>query len=769
MFIFFFLSCVIIYMVIRYMKKIFNNSYLVISIYIIFSFLIDILTNLTLSYTFSIGMILRGIFLIYLVVGLLIKYNNKENLYIIFITTLFSILFLIFNLNVYSLSLILKYDYVIFLALFLLSMYKTEDKKINRNMITISLILYSLTIIIFFLINHIFYDKSLSDTNFNKVFHAMKEVNVIITIVVPYLFISLEKRKNFIEVFAIIISLVASILIGTRLTVVIFLLSLLYLLFKKFKHEVKTKKINYTDLFIYIAFLFTFIYKFKATPLYKNLQLSLKTHKINTPWDVFTNFKLFDSFVLNNRLKYLKEVCTKVMNSNILTKIFGSGSEYGLVHMDLFDVLLSFGVILFLVFIGAFIYILKNIKTKKRPSYYPIIVIFIVAIFYGHVVLSPSVATIALVIIFNNLYKKRRKKILISSSKLEVGDQTSALFNFIKYNNNSDNEITLFLEDKNDEMVKSLPCDVIIKKHKVFKFKLRVLSKMLNILNKLKYLMTNFKEYDNSICFDTKSMSSNYLARYASNNQIIYIHNDYTYLYRSNVSKINKFFGIRKLDKYKHLIFVSNEAKDNFIALYPRFSEKAIVINNYIDKDAIISLSKEKIDINKPKNKKLFIYVGSIDEEKKNFKLMIKAISMVKEKNKNIFLWIIGSGKDEKRLKEYIKEYNMVDNVKFFGYIKNYYPYILKSDYVISTSNYEGFPILFTDAIVLDKKIITTISLSDEAIKIDKDFGYLSTKTDEDLAKTILSILQNDNLKCKKIDIDKINHNKTKLLSGILK
>ena len=312
-------------------------------------------------------------------------------------------------------------------------------------------------------------------------------------------------------------------------------------------------------------------------------------------------------------------------------------------------------------------------------------------------------------------------------------------------------------------MIKKLPSDVIVKKHRVFKLRI------LRCLNKLKYLMTNFKEYDNSICFDTKSMSSNYLARCASNNQIIYIHNDYTYLYRSNVSKINKFFGIRKLDKYKHLIFVSNEAKDNFIALYPRFSEKAIVINNYIDKDSILALSKEKINVNKPKGKKLFIYVGSIDEDKKNFKLMLKALSIVKEKNKNIYLWIIGSGKDEKLLNKYIKEFNMEDYVKFFGYIKNYYPYILKSDYVISTSNYEGFPILFTDAIVLDKKIITTISLSDEAINVAKDFSYLSVKNEDDLAKTILSVLSNDSLKVKKLNIDKINSNKTKLLSGIFK
>ena len=66
-----------------------------------------------------------------------------------------------------------------------------------------------------------------------------------------------------------------------------------------------------------------------------------------------------------------------------------------------------------------------------------------------------------------------------------------------------------------------------------------------------------------------------------------------------------------------------------------------------------------------------------------------------------------------------------IDNVEFIGAKKNPYPYMKKSDYLILTSRYEGFPVVYNEAIILEKPIITTIDVSDDYVSVPNRFGYV--------------------------------------------
>ena len=98
----------------------------------------------------------------------------------------------------------------------------------------------------------------------------------------------------------------------------------------------------------------------------------------------------------------------------------------------------------------------------------------------------------------------------------------------------------------------------------------------------------------------------------------------------------------------------------------------------------------------------------------------------------------------------------------------NPYPYFKLTDYVILTSNYEGFPVIYGEAITLGKPIITTINVTDEAISIPNNFGYICQKNEEDVSNTILAAVSHNTLKYKKVDINKINQNKYDLLNKIM-
>ena len=220
------------------------------------------------------------------------------------------------------------------------------------------------------------------------------------------------------------------------------------------------------------------------------------------------------------------------------------------------------------------------------------------------------------------------------------------------------------------------------------------------------------------------------------------------------------FFDTRRINKWKHIIFVSNESKEDLEEYYPFIKDNGIVINNLINEQEIIELSKEKIDIEKNKDK-LLVFVGRLDEKSKRITKLIKVI----EQLSNVELWIIGDGEDKELYQKMAKNINYI---KLLGSKTNPYPYMKKADYIILTSDYEGFPVVYNEAIILNKKIITTIDVSDDYIKIKDRFGYIIDKDINKMTNEIKNIIKHDNLKIEKVDFTKLNKERIKKIESII-
>lgn len=251
------------------------------------------------------------------------------------------------------------------------------------------------------------------------------------------------------------------------------------------------------------------------------------------------------------------------------------------------------------------------------------------------------------------------------------------------------------------------------------------------------------------------------LSKIASKNSSIYIHSDYTLIYK-NEKEFKEFFDKRKINDFKTVFFVSNEAKDNFLRKYPLTNNK-IVFNNFVDYRNIIDLSKE--EITEEKKGKLFVFVGRLDENSKKISRLLNVLKDLN--NKDIFLWVVGDGPDRKRYEEYCKNNNLEKNVSFLGMKKNPYPYMSMADYIILTSEYEGFPVIYLEAIALNKKIITTIDVSDEYVKIKDNYGYIISKEIEEMKKEISEILEHDNLEYNPLDFEKMNKEKIRKMERV--
>ena len=234
--------------------------------------------------------------------------------------------------------------------------------------------------------------------------------------------------------------------------------------------------------------------------------------------------------------------------------------------------------------------------------------------------------------------------------------------------------------------------------------------------------------------------------------------------YDKDINKIKEFFDGIKINEYNHVVFVSNESKKDLCKIYKTIESKSVTINNLIDYERILKLSNKKIEI-KRTNKKIFLFVGRLDESSKRLTLLLRVANKCKQDKVKAIFWIIGSGPDEKKYKDIVNK-DKLDNVIFMGAKKNPYPYMKACDYLILTSRYEGFPVVYNEAIILDKPIITTIDVSDDYVSIPNRFGYVVDENN--IYEKVKSLSEKKEKLKEKVDYDALNKKRMKLIEDLM-
>lgn len=350
------------------------------------------------------------------------------------------------------------------------------------------------------------------------------------------------------------------------------------------------------------------------------------------------------------------------------------------------------------------------------------------------------------------------KKIIFFAKDLNIGGIEKAIINLL---NNLINyyDVTLVLEEYSGIYRNNLSKKIKVVIYKPNSNKNIIIRKVANFINRLKFIKQNYHKYDFSCAYAPYLFSACKLSKICSKNNAIYVHSDYTKIYNEKNFKI--FFNKREIESFKHIIFVSNEGKKNFIKIYPKLSDKCKVISNLINEEEILTKSKEDIKIKVNSKNIIFIFVGRLDEPAKRLTRMLKCFKILLESEKNIELWIIGDGPYYNLYKNHIKKYNIEENVKMFGKQINPYKYMNKANYLILTSDYEGMPVVFNEANILDKPVISTLNVSDEYFSIENGMGFIISKNPKKMANQIKNIIgKKFNVKridYKKANIDRIN------------
>lgn len=755
----------------KYLEK---NIGKIISVFILLQPILDLITGLSvnlLDFNITIGIIVRIMFLALIMYVTTFIFKKKLSLWIYISIIFYSILYLIGIIIYKEGSYFAEIQGLVkafYFPILLISLYELRDNiKVNNLTLVITLFIYLICIFIPSILNIGFKTYQITKSGTLGFYNSANEISGIISLLTPFMFILLAgKNKYIIKGLMLIIFLVVILMMGTK-TPLLSLAITLGSLFMYYLYHCINKK-NYKPI-VYLVLLIivglgSLILILPKTNFYKNIQVHLDFLEVENVFEVFTEYELVDHFIFSQRLTFLKDKNELYESSSIYEKIFGIGYTNNnevtkAIEMDYFDIFYSHGVVGFALYFGIYLYVLKEVlKLRQKLTYercmrlISLVLIIVLSMFTGHIITGPAVSFIAAIIIVM-LAKRNKKDLMFAAVNFDIGGIEKALVNLLNRINYDKYNVDVVLEEKKGMFLSKIISKANITELKVSNNKNVFIRKLTNMYRKLIYTVLNYQNYDFSCCFATYSYSANKLALTASKNNAFYVHSNYTYIYKEE-KEFRQFFDTRNIDKYKRIIFVSNEAKDDFLKYYQKLEKKLYVINNFIDVDSIKITSKEELEIQKSKNK-LFVFVGRLEDHSKK---LTRALNLVKE-IKNIDLWIIGDGPDKKKYENYVKKNNISKRVYFLGRKSNPYPYMNEADYVILTSDYEGFPVTYLEAIVLNKKIITTIDVSDDSINMGKEYAFIVSKDEKKMVEEVKEILKH-NSKVSPIDLNKIQDKK---------
>lgn len=359
------------------------------------------------------------------------------------------------------------------------------------------------------------------------------------------------------------------------------------------------------------------------------------------------------------------------------------------------------------------------------------------------------------------------KKLLFSAYSLDVGGIETALVTLLNELAKKQYEITLVLEKKQGIFLEDIDKKIRIIEYSPSNNKNVFLRKIINLIKRAKFTLKYKNKFDFSASYATYSLPGSFVARTASKNSVLWVHSNYMTLFNNDKSEFNKFFEQLNIKQFSKIIFVSNDAKNAFIEQFAKFGEKSIVINNIIDYNKILKLSEENITEKKEDNTTTFLYVGRLTEKDKKVSRIIESAKILKEKNVQFKVIIIGDGKDKKQYTKMVQDYELEKYVIFLGKKKNPYPYFKVSDYLILTSEYEGFPVVYNEAKILNLPVITT-NVSDSKTIIGNNYGIITSKDINNIAKNMEMVINSKIQNKEKFDFKKYNEINIQKLEKII-
>lgn len=213
---------------------------------------------------------------------------------------------------------------------------------------------------------------------------------------------------------------------------------------------------------------------------------------------------------------------------------------------------------------------------------------------------------------------------------------------------------------------------------------------------------------------------------------------------------INKKFIKKSIKNVDYLTFVSKYLSNIVEKRRINFSKaNKEVIPNGIDLNSVSRIKKSKC--NNDFFKMVFVGGGRVN---KGGILLIKSLPIIKKQIPNFKLYILGKLEADNKIRKYVLKKNINHYVSFVGIQRypEYYKYIKSADIGIIPSISEGFGISILDFMACGKPIIATNIGGIPELISDYENGLLVKPKPKSIAKGILTLSNNPELRNKMIN-----------------
>lgn len=197
--------------------------------------------------------------------------------------------------------------------------------------------------------------------------------------------------------------------------------------------------------------------------------------------------------------------------------------------------------------------------------------------------------------------------------------------------------------------------------------------------------------------------------------------------------------------KFQMIYFGSAQSRQHFLDVLPEFSAKTGLLPNYVDKERIRLLSRERCEHLNEASTRL-ITVSRLSPEKGVGKIPM-LLNRLRADSIPVHWYVIGSGSEEAYLKAEAARLDVERDLTLLGQKKNPYPYMAQCDIYVQPSNYEGYCIALAEARAL-KLPCVACAFSGAAEQIDNGVtGFVTGMDVADLYEKLKPLVESEDLR----------------------
>jgi glycosyltransferase involved in cell wall biosynthesis len=191
------------------------------------------------------------------------------------------------------------------------------------------------------------------------------------------------------------------------------------------------------------------------------------------------------------------------------------------------------------------------------------------------------------------------------------------------------------------------------------------------------------------------------------------------------------------------VVAVSHRTRDELIRFEGIPPEKISVIYNGINIKLTRKESREglRMELGLTNGETVIGTVGRL-EDQKGLELLLASMPHVLRQSPNTRFLIVGGGSKEQELKQLASELQVSEHVLFTGWRSDAVDLIQAFDVFVTTSRFEGMPMVLLEAMALSKPIVaTSVGGVSEVVKDGQNGILVKSRDPEEVSKALLALI----------------------------